>query len=185
MAKAKKDKYPKNYTSKLSKTNRRVMYKLAGGWCLEVIRRLEGKTGSGEHLNCHSNVQDFVDRIGGERVEGWVKTPVPGTSKAGVTLWAFHSLWKTPEGELVDCTQSQHLLDEKTAIFWLDEKRSVDLEEGVGHGAVAVFERDEGIRGRETYNGKRLEKGKGYWMNDNSNPAFASFTAAANRGSGI
>ena len=61
-----------NYTNKLPSPIRVAMKQLTSDDCYLIKRRVKGVTGSGKVLNCHQNVQDLVDRIGGERVSGWL-----------------------------------------------------------------------------------------------------------------
>jgi len=78
--------------------------------------RTKGKTGMGIMGQCHSNVTELVEKIGGNAVRGyWLNRKKNGT----MTAFIWHSVWETPEGNLVDVTASstKHLNKEKEIQF--------------------------------------------------------------------
>ena len=63
--------------------------------------RTKGKTGMGVLGQCHSNVAELVEKIGGKAVRGyWLSRKENGT----MTAFIWHSVWETPEGSLVCVT---------------------------------------------------------------------------------
>jgi hypothetical protein len=85
--------------------------------CYLIKRRVNGVTGNGLELDCHKNVQDLVDRIGGKRISGWLLVRQCQLVNQGVFLWMFHIIWQTPEGECVDVTESDVYRDRPIATF--------------------------------------------------------------------
>jgi len=70
---------------------------------VNVPVRLNGKTGQGISKQCHSNVAELVDKIGGKAVRGyWLHRMKNGS----MTAFIWHSIWETPEGKWVDVTAS-------------------------------------------------------------------------------
>ena len=111
----------KLYTHKIPKRVRRALKQFTQSDCYLVKRRRSGKTSEGKYRNCHTNVAYWVEHIGGESVDGWMLQREKGLLNNGWWSWAFHSVWKTPEGNLVDVTQNP-LHEGKTHItFWKDK----------------------------------------------------------------
>ena len=79
---------------------------------LSVKRRYEGLTSSGIGGNCHSNVRKLVELIGGKQIVGYgIQTNTGYKDKRGIVsgncvLFYGHSVWLTPEGEVIDPTES-------------------------------------------------------------------------------
>lgn len=93
------------------------MQEFTGGDCYIFERRVNsGVTGTGKHKSCHYNVQSLVDRIGGERISCWFLNK-DKDYELGIVTWIWHSLWKTPEGKIVDVTYDG--TSETTGIFGL------------------------------------------------------------------
>ena len=61
----------------------------------------------------------------------------------GMYIWMFHSIWKTPEGEYVDVTQSDVYGNEKIATFCYDGKRNADLIGGTAYNHVIALENEK------------------------------------------
>ena len=114
-----------NYTNKLPMVISEAMKQVSSDDCYLIKLRVKGFTGSGIVLNCHQNVQDLLDRIG-----GWLLMRKKELYHNGMYIWMFHSIWKTPEGEYVDVTQSDVYGNEKIATFCYGGKRNADLIEG-------------------------------------------------------
>ena len=68
---------------------------------VDVPVRLNGKTGRGVIGQCHSNVAELVERIGGKVVRGYMLNRLQNVN---MTAFIWHSVWETPEGNLVDVT---------------------------------------------------------------------------------
>ena len=75
---------------------------------IKVPIRQNGMTSTGKRLCCHMNVEYLVRTYGGQRVTGFYLVSSPSGDLVSLLS---HSVWKTPEGKLVDVTQregSQH-----------------------------------------------------------------------------
>lgn len=68
-----------------------------------VKKRMRGLTGHGQIRDCHWNVGKLVKRYGGKRVTGY---SVHQDVVKGYLRFYFHSVWLTPENELVDVTRT-------------------------------------------------------------------------------
>ena len=62
--------------------------------------RTKGMTGNMVPDRCHWNVTYLVKRYGGKRVSGWYPTKAIGATIS----FCHHSVWRNPEGKLVDPT---------------------------------------------------------------------------------
>jgi hypothetical protein len=76
------------------------------------IRKI-GMTGSGRKLDCHSNVSKLVALYGGSDIRGY---EVKYHEEEKGFSFNPHSVWKTPEGKLVDVTLNA--LGIKEDYFW-------------------------------------------------------------------
>lgn len=74
--------------------------------------RKKGMTSSGIKHDCHWNVRLLTKRYGGKTVLGYKVTLVP---QDRVILFHHHSVWETPEGQVVDVTDGER--DEDTFSF--------------------------------------------------------------------
>jgi len=70
---------------------------------IRVPRRQNGMTSSGEFNECHDNVKLLVELYGGTRVTGYLIDTLPKIPR--YISFLCHSVWKTPEGKLVDVTK--------------------------------------------------------------------------------
>jgi hypothetical protein len=68
---------------------------------IRVPIRQKGKTSTGRPLFCHINSKWIAERIGGERLVGYEIY----RSDKDCCIMNPHSVWITPEGRTVDCTQ--------------------------------------------------------------------------------
>ncbi len=71
---------------------------------IKVPQRKNGMTSSGKENYCHSNVESLVRRYGGKRMVGYLIQ----IECIGTITFISHSVWKTPEGKLVDVTKKTH-----------------------------------------------------------------------------
>jgi len=95
-------------TDLLSTNQKKILEKIGLGDVLSVKRRDKGLTSSGIGGECHSNVRKLVELCGGKQLIGFgVQTNV--YYKGEICLqFMGHSVWITPEGELVDPTVSSN-----------------------------------------------------------------------------
>ena len=68
-----------------------------------IKKRTRGLTGNSQFRDCHWNVGKLVKRYGGKRVTGY---SVQQDTGKGYVRFYFHSVWLTPENELVDVTRT-------------------------------------------------------------------------------
>jgi hypothetical protein len=156
-----------NYTNKLPASVRDAMKQISHDDCYLIKRRVKGVTGTGKVHNCHQNVQDLVDRIGGERVSGWLLMRQNQLFRNGIYVWIFHSIWKTPEDEYVDVTQSDIYGSDKLATFWHDSKRAADLDNGTAYNSIIAFENAQAAKHIADSTGVELAVGQPYWTTSN------------------
>ena len=165
------------HTNKIKKHTAKAMRAFTAGECYKVKRRLRGKTSNNPMLMCHDNVQYWVDRIGGKRIEGWMRRyDFKDVAWTGVSQWMWHSIWETPEGEWVDVTASSHFDDKgEHIVFWHDKRRATDLKEGVIYNNIAVFEKQDIANVLSASSNYRLRRGNVYWSAEGStSPSFKS-----------
>jgi hypothetical protein len=154
------------YTQKISPNVRKAMLEFTGRECLLVRHRRKGKTGSGELLNCHDNVKNWVDRFGGEQVYGWVLHRNKKLIGLGAYIWNFHSIWKTPEGKYADVTMNPTYDDSDYITFWPDASRKFDWENMISFNMLEVYE-NASIAANVSRNTKNdIKHGIIYWANN-------------------
>ena len=73
---------------------------------IEVPVRKRGMTSSGYPNQCHSNTSLLVKKFGGCVVTGFLRI-----MSNGYLMLLCHSVWKTPEGKMVDVTLGRSKLD--------------------------------------------------------------------------
>ena len=154
----------KVYTDKIPKPVREAMRLVSADDCYLIKRRVKGVTGNGKELDCHQNVQDLVERIGGERISGWLLIRRSDLFRNGIYLWMFHSIWKSPEGECVDVTQSSVYGNDKIATFWHDTGRKADLAEGTAYNSLVTLQNDDAAQIMMRDLDTSLAVGVPYWV---------------------
>jgi len=80
----------------------KVIRKLTNKNPIKVPIRERGMTSTGTPLRCHPNVAVLVSRYGGEKITGYYVDVYEGEDQIALMP---HSVWKTPEGKLVDVTK--------------------------------------------------------------------------------
>ena len=73
---------------------------------LKITRRKKGMTSSGIGGSCHGNVYKLVNLYGGQQLQGYVLKTNVGHESIRCLQLMWHSVWITPEGNLVDPTES-------------------------------------------------------------------------------
>jgi len=157
------------YTHKIPSNVRNGMSTFSGDECYLVRRRKKGLTGKGIQGNCHFNVQGWVDKIGGERLSGWLLYRNRLLINRGLWMWTFHSLWKTPEGQVVDVTQDSTYEGSDFTTVWLDKSRDIDLNEGTSFNNVVVFENGTSANNFTKNLGSEALVGIPYWTTPSMN----------------
>lgn len=148
------------YTNKLPETVRKAMHSFAKNECLLVKRKLD--VSSNKANNCHYNVRDAIAREGGDVINGWLLRQHDRMLELGLWRWTFHSIWKKNDKQIYDITEDINYPN-PNAIFWVDNKRLMNFEEGIAYNDIIVFETDN-VAGR--FDGKSESKPKSnlvYW----------------------
>ena len=70
---------------------------------IKVKRRKNGMTSSMKPNGCHSNVRILVEQVGGKQLLGYM---ICKEDKLPFQIY-YHSVWITPEGEVIDPTSSK------------------------------------------------------------------------------
>lgn len=155
--------YSQIYNEKIPSFIRVPMLEFTDSDCYLVKHRKTGVTSKGTHLNCHRNVQDWVDKKGGHRISGWLLVREAKTIKLGIWVWIFHSIWLTPEGKYADVTMDDLYSGKEFVTFWHDKKRSCDLENGVSYNNIVIFDNQEIASDISRKYKYIVEKGMVYW----------------------
>jgi hypothetical protein len=157
------------YTHKIPSNVREGMSLFSADECYLIQRRKKGLTGKGIQGNCHFNVQGWVDKIGGERLTGWLLYRNRSLINKGLWVWVFHSLWKTPEGQVVDVTQDSTYEGSDFTTVWLDKSRDIDIKEGTSYNNVVVFENSTSANNFTKNVGTEALVGVPYWTTPSMN----------------
>ena len=128
------------HTQALPTAIRKAMKQVTRSDCYRIKRRVSPSKGSIDAYNSHLTVQQQVDECGGERLSGWLLSNDKHALKQGLYVWIFHSIWKSPDGEHIDITPNDSYKNMKEAIFWLDQERAADLNEGTAYNLIATLE---------------------------------------------
>lgn len=126
-----------------------------GDWLGKVFRseiiqvevRHKGMTGSGYQSECHDNVCALVQVYGGHRVGGFIVSDDTHIGDERCLELVYHSIWLTPEGQLVDVT-ANNFTDESHVNFMpvvVDELVSVQFDDVYiqSRGVLASIQRDD------------------------------------------
>jgi hypothetical protein len=132
----------KIYTSKIPSGVKSAMEKFTSEECYLIRKRKKGLTGKGVQGNCHFNVEKLVSSIGGQRVPCWLLYRNKSVINKGIWVWSFHSVWRTPENEVVDVTQDQTYEGSDYTTVWFDKERDIDLTEGTSYNNIVIFENE-------------------------------------------
>ena len=135
--------------------------------CLLVKKRRRGATSKGKTLNCHGNVQSWVDKIGGECVSGWLLNRENRFIKKGTWIWSFHSAWLTPEQKLVDVTIDPIYQNNEFITFWPDKERKAEWKIGKNYNNIVIFQNAETTKRNLSESVVNPNSGVVYWTTPN------------------
>lgn len=157
----------KIYTNKLPITIQSALKNFSGNDCYLIKKTkdnlgLERKSG-----NCHINVQQYIDKLGGEMLNGWLLFRDKKIISYGLWVWSFHSVWKTTDGKLIDVTSDKMYEGSEFTTFLPDATRKFDGAEGVGYNNIIVLENKSFADKFGMSIGRQVEVGKVYWAIDN------------------
>ena len=91
-----------------------------------------------EH-DCHENVRLAIGNFGGCFVSGWLLARLPKEIEKGLYIWSFHSVWRKPDGKLLDVTKDRNYRGRDKTIFVPDSYRIPDMIENISYNNFVVF----------------------------------------------
>lgn len=153
----------KLYTDRIPKQVSTAMTSIANDHCYLIKRQANGNFVSGKAANCHRNVSNAAAAHGGEMVNGWLLFRIRKLTDVGVYVWAFHSVWRTSSGEIIDITDDKNYIDSEFSTFWYDPVRKVDLNEGITYNNLLIFASDEIANHYSRAVGDHLVSGVPFW----------------------
>lgn len=156
----------KLYTNKLPTVLQEPLKSFSGNDCYLVAKAkdnmgLEQKSG-----NCHLNVQQYIDKFGGEMVNGWLLYRNKSILNLGMWAWSFHSVWKKSDGKVVDVTKDKMYEGNDFTTFLPDSSRKFDNAEGIGYNNIVLLESKSFADKFGMSIGKEIDVGKVYWAID-------------------
>ena len=89
----------------LSTNQKKILEKIGLGNIISVKRRYKGLTSSGTCGECHSNVRKLVKLFGGKQLVGYGVQINVGYKGERCVQFYNHSVWITPEGQVIDPTK--------------------------------------------------------------------------------
>lgn len=109
---------------------------------LQLVRNDNKNALGSEARNCHSNVQQFVEKHGGEAIYGWII--LPGEARFGENLkgstWAiFHCNWRSPSNDLANITLP---FDGTYQFFLPDPNRAYNFDKDEGYNSRVSYTRE-------------------------------------------
>jgi hypothetical protein len=109
----------------------------AGGAPLRV--RHQGADGAGSDVYCHAVVRDVVAASGGRQCFGWLHSlPAHAGPQPGAHGFTFHSVWLSPDGQLVDV--APHAFSRNGwSVFIPDRRRRYDFAQDMGYNALVIY----------------------------------------------
>jgi len=116
-------------SSPISGLVKNQMSKLIGNDVVEVPIRKRGRTSEGVEGGCHATVDEWVQKIGGKRVPGWMLVESVRLRKHGVYHWTFHSVWETPEGKWVHVNEGTNHDHIQNIHFCPDKNRDLGFDD--------------------------------------------------------
>ena len=130
----------KIYNEKLPKTVFEPLRKFAESDCLLVPKSSKNYGLANKPNNCHLNVKEHVEKMGGTAINGWLLCRNQSIINAGIWMWAFHSVWLTDDNQLLDVTRDANYENCSFTTFLPDKTRRTNLDEGINYNNVVVFE---------------------------------------------
>lgn len=157
----------KPYTNKIPPKVRVAMENFADGDCLLVERNTKDIDGVVKQGNCHLNVKQLVDKFGGELVCGWLLYRSNQFINDGFYAWNYHAVWLTADNKLYDVTEDRTYGDALYSTFWVDKKRTVDLDKGVSYNCIVAMENRDYADAFGKSVGQQVNLGEVYWATGN------------------
>lgn len=129
------------FTDKLPDKIIAPLKEFAGNDCYLIKRDVDRKSLLSNQNNCHINVKKYIEKFGGEMLNGWLLCRKDEwIDKLGLWVWHYHSVWIKPDGKIVDVTDNRNYRNLPLSTFIPDAKRKIDLDNGIAYNSIAVFE---------------------------------------------
>lgn len=153
------------YNHKIPSSVRNAMETFTSHDCFLIRNKRELSPDNSLAGNCHFNVEKYVGRLGGKRLSGWLLTRDVKLINHGIWVWAFHSVWEQSNSEIFDVTDDELYQDSESTTVWLDDKRDIDLVEGLNFNNIVVIEKSDVAKLLYTVTGSNIVAGEIYWTN--------------------
>ena len=118
-----------------------------------------------EH-DCHENVRLAIQKLGGSFVSGWLLARLPKEIERGLYIWSFHSVWKKPDGKLLDVTKDRNYKGRDKTIFIPDSFRVPDMIENISYNNFVVFTQRSYAEFYSRLIGFEIHPNTPYWADD-------------------
>ena len=129
------------FTDKLPENITKSLKDFSGNECYLIKREVDRKSLLSNKNNCHNNVQRYVEKFGGERLNGWLLyRNEQWINEMGIWVWHYHSVWITPKNKIVDVTDNNLYKKLPLSTFIPDTIRKVDLENGIAYNTIVIFD---------------------------------------------
>jgi hypothetical protein len=154
------------FTDKLPDKVIEPLKKFSGNDCYLVKRDVDRKSMLSKQNNCHINVKKYIDKFGGEMLNGWLLCRKEDWyDKMGLWVWHYHSVWIKPDGKLVDVTDNRNYKNLPLSTFIPDTIHKVDLENGIAYNTIVVFESQKiaSLLQESSGESRQLLPGTVYW----------------------
>lgn len=111
---------------------------------------------------CHAIVRQRVASAGGQQCFGWLYSVPSREAAAGAHGFTFHSVWRAPDGRLVDV--SPHAFSRNGwSVFIPDARRRYDFIQEQGYNAVVVYLDERHAAHARQLSGLPVRPGVLYW----------------------
>ena len=119
----------------------------SGNECYLIKRDVDRKSLLSNKNNCHTNVQKYIDKFGGEMLNGWLLyKDDKWLDEMGLWVWHYHSVWIKPDGKIIDVTDSDRYRNLPLSTFIPDTTHKLDLENGIAYNTIVVFENSKAAK---------------------------------------
>ena len=139
----------------------------SGNECYLIKRDVDRKSLLSNKNNCHINVQKYIDKFGGEMLNGWLLyKDDKWIDEMGLWVWHYHSVWIKPDGKIIDVTDSDRYRNLPLSTFTPDTSHKLDMANGVAYNTIVIFENSRIANMLNEASGERVRQlfpGTVYW----------------------
>jgi len=155
-----------SYSDKLPFGLNVALKELTGGECIMVrLAAPKDRVVTREH-DCHENVRLAIEKFGGGFVSGWLLARLPKEIENGLYIWSFHSVWRKPDGKLLDVTKDRNYKGRDKTIFVPDSLRVPDMIENISYNNFVVFTERSYAASYSRRIGVEIHTNTPYWADD-------------------